>query len=139
MRRLPELRALGFPVLVGVSRKSVLGRIHNTDRAAARPPVRLDRARTSWPSRYGADIVRVHDVRAQHVDACRVADAIRDGARPPMSDRILIHRIAIFAYHGVHAEEERLGQRFYVSLDCSLDLSEAGRDDDWSARSATAG
>jgi dihydroneopterin aldolase len=48
-----------------------------------------------------------------------------------MSDRILIHRIAIFAYHGVHAEEERLGQRFYVSLDCRLDLSAAGRDDDW--------
>jgi 7,8-dihydroneopterin aldolase/epimerase/oxygenase len=50
-----------------------------------------------------------------------------------MGDRILIHRIAIYAYHGVHAEEERLGQRFYVSLDCCLDLAAAGRDDDWSS------
>jgi dihydroneopterin aldolase len=49
-----------------------------------------------------------------------------------MSDRILIHRIAIYAYHGVHAEEEKLGQRFYVSLDCCLDLKAAGQHDDWS-------
>ena len=48
-----------------------------------------------------------------------------------MSDRILIHRIAIYAYHGMHPEEERLGQRFFISLDCCLDLSAAGRDDDW--------
>ena len=48
-----------------------------------------------------------------------------------MSDRILINRIAVFAYHGVLPEEERIGQRFYVSLDCRLDLAEAGRSDDW--------
>ena len=50
-----------------------------------------------------------------------------------MEDRILIHRIAIYAYHGVHAEEEKLGQRFYVSLDCQVDLREAGRSDEWSS------
>ena len=49
-----------------------------------------------------------------------------------MSDRILVHRIAVYAYHGVHAEEEKLGQRFYVSLDCRVDLREAGLHDDWS-------
>jgi dihydropteroate synthase len=75
LRRLPEIRALGFPVLVGVSRKSVLGRIHN----ATVPP--RDRLFGSIASHvmavaYGADIVRVHDVRP-HVEACRVADAIR--------------------------------------------------------------
>lgn len=48
-----------------------------------------------------------------------------------MSDRILINRIAVFAYHGVLPEEERIGQRFYVSLECRLDLAEAGRSDDW--------
>lgn len=47
-----------------------------------------------------------------------------------MPDRILVHRIAVFAHHGVLPEETRLGQRFYVSLDCRLDLSEAGRSDD---------
>jgi dihydroneopterin aldolase len=50
-----------------------------------------------------------------------------------MTDRILIHRIAIYAYHGLHAEEEKLGQRFYVSLDCCLDLRAAGLEDDWSS------
>jgi dihydroneopterin aldolase len=48
-------------------------------------------------------------------------------------DRILVHRIAIYAYHGVRPEEERLGQRFYVSLDCRLDLAPAGRADDWNS------
>ena len=48
-----------------------------------------------------------------------------------MSDRIFVDRIAIYAYHGVHAEEERLGQRFYVSLDCCVDLRVAGENDSW--------
>lgn len=47
-----------------------------------------------------------------------------------MSDRILVNRIAVIARHGVLPEEERLGQRFFVSLDCRLDLREAGRTDD---------
>lgn len=47
-----------------------------------------------------------------------------------MSDRILVQRIAVFAHHGVLPEETRLGQRFYVSLACSLDLGPAGRSDD---------
>lgn len=48
-----------------------------------------------------------------------------------MTDRIRISRIGVFAYHGVHPEEQRLGQRFNISLDLSLDLSEAGRNDDF--------
>ncbi|WP_336489065.1 dihydroneopterin aldolase [Methylobacterium nigriterrae] len=47
-----------------------------------------------------------------------------------MSDRILVQRIAVFAHHGLLPEEARLGQRFYISLDCGLDLAEAGRSDD---------
>ncbi|GJE41928.1 dihydroneopterin aldolase [Methylobacterium soli] len=47
-----------------------------------------------------------------------------------MSDRILVQRIAVFAYHGLLAEEARIGQRFYISLDCSLDLAAAGVSDD---------
>lgn len=47
-----------------------------------------------------------------------------------MSDRILVHRIGVFAHHGLLPEEQRLGQRFYLSLDCQLDLSAAGRADD---------
>lgn len=47
-----------------------------------------------------------------------------------MSDRILVERIAVHAHHGVLPEEERLGQRFLVSLACELDLGPAGRSDD---------
>ncbi|GEP01490.1 dihydroneopterin aldolase [Methylobacterium haplocladii] len=47
-----------------------------------------------------------------------------------MADRILVHRIAVFAYHGVLPEEARLGQRFFVSLDCGVDLAQAGASDD---------
>ena len=50
-----------------------------------------------------------------------------------MTDRILVHRLAVFARHGVLPEEERLGQRFYISLECRLDLAEAGRSDDVAA------
>jgi dihydropteroate synthase len=75
LRRLPEIRALGFPLLVGVSRKSLLGHIHN---AEVPPQERIFGSVAShvMAVAYGADIVRVHDVR-QHVEACRVADAIR--------------------------------------------------------------
>jgi dihydroneopterin aldolase len=47
-----------------------------------------------------------------------------------MSDTIMLSRLALYAHHGVHAEEARLGQRFYVSLTCSLDLRPAGQSDD---------
>ncbi|WP_375461289.1 dihydroneopterin aldolase [uncultured Enterovirga sp.] len=47
-----------------------------------------------------------------------------------MTDRILIERIAVYAHHGVLPEEERLGQRFFISLACELDLAPAGRSDD---------
>ncbi|KMO12215.1 dihydropteroate synthase [Methylobacterium platani JCM 14648] len=80
LRRLPELRALGFPLLVGVSRKSVLGRIHN---AATAPADRLYGSIAAHVAAavLGADIVRAHDVRP-HVEACQVVDAIiRPAAR----------------------------------------------------------
>ena len=81
LRRLPEIKALGFPILVGVSRKSLLGRLHDTEPA---PRDRLAGAVAAHvlAATLGADIVRVHDV-AQHVEALRVVDAVmRPDARP---------------------------------------------------------
>ncbi|WP_200918867.1 dihydropteroate synthase [Methylobacterium sp. Leaf102] len=74
LRRLPEIVALGFPVLVGVSRKSLLGRLHNTE---TKPVDRLFGSLASHvlAATLGAGIVRVHDV-APHVDALRVVDAV---------------------------------------------------------------
>ncbi len=73
LRRLPELKALGFPVLFGASRKRMVARIVN------RPP--LERmagtlAVHTLAAANGADVVRVHDV-AEHVDAMRMVDAHR--------------------------------------------------------------
>ena len=48
-----------------------------------------------------------------------------------MTDRIVLTRIAVYAYHGIHPEEERLGQRFYVSLEARLHLRPAAEADDW--------
>lgn len=48
-----------------------------------------------------------------------------------MSDCLRLTRIGVFAYHGVHALERELGQRFFISLTCRLDLSEAGKADDY--------
>jgi dihydropteroate synthase len=75
IRQIPKLKALGFPVLVGISRKSVLGRFYD---ATVPPRDRLfgTIAGHVMTIGLGADIVRVHDVRP-HVEACRVADAIR--------------------------------------------------------------
>ena len=74
LRRLAEIRALGFPVLVGVSRKSILGRFHDRD---TRPADRLvgSLAAHALAATLGADIVRAHDVAA-HIDAMRVVDAV---------------------------------------------------------------
>lgn len=47
-----------------------------------------------------------------------------------MSDHINVRRIAVHAFHGVMAEEARLGQRFLISLDVETDLSRAGQSDD---------
>jgi dihydropteroate synthase len=79
IRRLPELKALGFPVMIGISRKSVLGRIHDPD---VRPRDRLFSSIASHVlgATLGADIVRVHDVRP-HVEAVRVVDAVMRRAR----------------------------------------------------------
>ncbi|MHB8645852.1 MAG: dihydropteroate synthase [Thermomicrobiales bacterium] len=72
LRRLPELRALGVPLLVGTSRKSFIGLTLNL-------PVedRLEgtAATVALAIAGGAEIVRVHDVRAM-ARVARMADAI---------------------------------------------------------------
>jgi dihydroneopterin aldolase len=45
-------------------------------------------------------------------------------------DRIRIRKLAVFAYHGIFDEEARLGQRFLISVDCGIDLKQAGTHDD---------
>ncbi|MBD2387842.1 dihydropteroate synthase [Cylindrospermum sp. FACHB-282] len=72
-RRLPFLRSLNSPILVGASRKSFIGRILNQPDPKAR--VWGTAAACSAAIFNGADILRVHDVQ-QMRDVSLVADAL---------------------------------------------------------------
>jgi dihydropteroate synthase len=72
---LSELRDLGRPILVGLSRKSFLGKIVGDKPAEERLTASI--AANLYAACAGADIVRVHDVR-ETVEALRVYRAIRD-------------------------------------------------------------
>ena len=71
--RLSELHELGAPILVGLSRKSFLGRILAEDVPTARLYGTI--AANVVAARAGAIVVRVHDVKA-HREALAVAEAI---------------------------------------------------------------
>ena len=75
LHRLPEL---GFPTLIGTSRKSTIGKL-----TGKRPAERVHgtTATTALAIAAGIDIVRVHDVREGR-DAVSVADAIVRDWRP---------------------------------------------------------
>jgi dihydropteroate synthase len=82
--RLDELCALGFPVLVGASRKSFVARAATPGAAKLAPPgERLGGsiAATLCCADKGAAIARVHDVLAVK-QALAVAAAIERAARP---------------------------------------------------------
>lgn len=49
----------------------------------------------------------------------------------PALTRVRVHDLCLFGHHGVHAEETRLGQRFYISLEVQADLSTAIAGDDY--------
>jgi dihydropteroate synthase len=73
LRCVPELRALGYPVLIGPSRKSFIGTILNQPDPQER--VWGTAAACCGAISGGADLLRVHDVAAM-VDVARVADAL---------------------------------------------------------------
>lgn len=75
LRRLAELRSLGRPILVGPSRKGMIGRVLGVD---VRDRMEGTLALVTLAIAGGADIVRVHDVR-EMVRAARMTDAIVRG------------------------------------------------------------
>ena len=83
LRRLDEIVALGRPVVVGVSRKSFLGRI--TGREVGERAVASAAANVLALER-GASVFRVHDV-PETLDALTVAAATLAGRWPVTSPR----------------------------------------------------
>jgi len=74
--RLPDIRALGYPILMGTSRKSLIG-ILNDNKLAPRDRINGTIASNAVAILLGADIIRVHDVRA-HIEAARVVEAVKE-------------------------------------------------------------
>ena len=72
LKNLERLRLGNQPLVVGVSRKSFLGKITMANGERLIPTV----AFTSLLRTTGADVLRVHDVK-ENVEALRVADAVR--------------------------------------------------------------
>ena len=77
LRRLDELRSLGRPVLVGVSRKSTLGKALG-DAGATRAGVAPSVAAAVAAFDRGATMIRAHDV-GETVEALAVAAAVERG------------------------------------------------------------
>jgi dihydropteroate synthase len=77
LAHLDELHALGFPLLIGSSRKTFLGRLLADDDGTLRPVLEREDATTALSTlsaTAGAWCVRVHRVRA-NLDAVQVAQA----------------------------------------------------------------
>lgn len=77
LRRLAAFRELGYPLLVGVSRKSFIGKILNRPHAKERI-WGTAAACTAAIATGACDVLRVHDVAAMG-DVARVADALYRG------------------------------------------------------------
>jgi len=76
LRRLRELEVLGLPILVGLSRKTTIGRVLGL---AENDRLEGTLATTALAIANGADIVRVHDV-LPNVRVARLTDAVMRGA-----------------------------------------------------------
>jgi dihydropteroate synthase len=74
LRGIPTLKSLGFPVLIGASRKSTLGKISGVENPRMRDAASI--AAHLFAYARGADILRVHDV-AGHAQALRVWKALQ--------------------------------------------------------------
>jgi len=82
LQRLPQLAKLGYPLLVGTSRKGFLGATLARDGKPAPPQERIwgTAATVTASIMNGAHIVRVHDIN-EMVQVARVADCLLDRKR----------------------------------------------------------
>ena len=78
LRNLPRLRVGNQPLVVGVSRKSFLGKVINSSDMSDRIAPTI--AMTALLRERGADVLRVHDVKA-NAQALRVTEALLETAR----------------------------------------------------------
>lgn len=90
LRGLGDLAGLGYPLLVGASRKSFFGTLLADTQGRPRPVDERDAASvalTTWLAMRGPDLwgLRVHDVRST-VDALRVVSALDGNTQSPSTE-----------------------------------------------------
>ncbi len=78
VRNLSQLASLGFPVLLGTSRKSTLGLMLGESDPLRREPAHL--ATVTWGIAQGCAMIRAHDIAALR-PVVQAADALRRGPR----------------------------------------------------------
>ena len=102
LHRLKEFKDLGYPLLIGTSRKSTIGKVLQqlNKRPMSQSPVQMTEqlvngtaATVALSIAGGADIVRVHDVK-EIVAVCRTADAVvRDWKTHPVLRSRVRHQV----------------------------------------------
>lgn len=130
LREIEQLKALGFPVCVGVSRKRMLGEIvfDTTGSAGEFSDRDLPTSTvTALAAREGIELVRVHDVlgSAQALEVVRLwGDQSKAKPQPETqrSDVIKLTGLEVFAHHGVFDFERKNGQRFLIDIEIFTDL-----------------
>jgi dihydropteroate synthase len=129
LRNLDALLAIGYPLLIGVSRKRFLGALLADDEGSPRDVGVRDVA-SATSSAYllqrGAWGVRVHDVQATS-DAYKALCAINPN---PAIDSIELLGLREFGRHGVLEHERINGQYFSVDATLGLSISHAAHTDD---------
>ena len=156
LTNLEALTDLGFPVLIGTSRKRMLGEVlADVPEAARNLGLVHERDLTTAVSsvlaaQKGAWGVRVHDAAGTaqamavlrafesapvHVSEAETApvgvDAQAMTAKP--LDRVTLTGLEVFAHHGVFDFEREQGQRFLIDVDAAVDLKAAASGDDLAA------
>lgn len=144
LARLPELNSLGYPVLVGASRKRMIAEVLASIPEAARKPDGAGHERdlatavtSALAARGGAWGVRVHDV-AGTMQALAVGRAWTAGEAGharwagDSRDRIALTGLEVHAHHGVFDFERERGQRFLIDVEVAVDLASAAAGDELS-------
>ncbi|QYM77300.1 dihydropteroate synthase [Leucobacter luti] len=150
LAQLDQLTSLGYPVLVGASRKRMLAEVLAElapqagagSHTGADPRDLATAVVSALAAGAGAWGVRVHDVSGS-AQALAVAGAWAAGAvaagpagpavdhapAPHNADRITLTGLEVFAHHGVFDFERERGQRFVIDAEVSVDLSAAAAGD----------
>ncbi len=129
LRNIDSLLALGYPLLVGVSRKRFLGSLLADLDGTPRDVSIRDTASAVLAAHIlqrGAWGIRVHDVQATR-DASKALCAINPN---PVIDSIELVGLREFGHHGVLEHERINGQHFSVDATLGLSISHAAHTDD---------